>query len=563
MSGQIAYARRANSGARESTRGAHMRDHEIAAEELRLTRRQVIARGAQGALSLSAIGTLAAGAAADVARAASETPVRGGTLKVGMITAGVSETVNPAKSVNVSDLLRIAQLYDPLFTVGPDVKTLVPRLALSAEPNKAATSWTLKLRDGVKWHDGKPFTADDVVWTLKAWANPSSFAHGQVAGLVDFNSVRKRGRLVVEIPLHRPTAQFPSVLTFNQQLILQHGATSRQANLHPVGTGPFKFSSFTPGQQSVFTRNANYWESGKPYVDELVVNSAFTDETARLNALLSGAIDVAPVLPPLVAKQISSGHQAVLLRSPSVVQYWFLMRIDKGPFADVRVRQAMKLIADRPALINGALAGYGTIANDLTGIDTQYYASDLPQRKQSIAEAKLLLKKAGQENFSFVLPTCNALPGFNPSATLFAQQAAKAGVKVNVQIVSPNTYYTPAGGFLKRPIGLDIGASFQSLTETYRTFFTASAPFNETWWGHQKGGAAAWRLLNQAMATTDPAKAKDLWHEVQRQQFNQGGVLGWANSDDLAAVAPKVHGVRTSLAGYLDYFRLNNAWLSA
>jgi peptide/nickel transport system substrate-binding protein len=537
-----------------------MRDHE-SSELHRFTRRKLLVRGAEGALALSAVGTLAARAAEDVARAASEAPVRGGTLRVGMITAGVSETVNPARSVNVSDLLRIAQLYDPLFTVGPDVKTLVPRLALSAEPNKTATKWTLKLRPGVVWHDGKPFTADDVVWTLKAWANPASFAHGQVAGLVDFNSVRKRGPLVVEIPLHRPTAQFPSVLTFNQQLMIQHGATSSQVNGHPVGTGPFKFSSFTPGQQSVFARNPHYWESGKPYVDELVVNSAFTDETARLNALLSGAIDVAPVLPPLVAKQIRSG-QAVLLRSPSVVQYWFLMRVDKGPFADVRVRQAMKLIADRPALINGALAGYGTIANDLTGIDTQYYASDLPQRHQNIAEAKLLLKKAGQEDFSFVLPTCNALPGFNPSATLFAQQAAKAGVRVNVQVVSPSTYYTPAGGFLKRPIGLDIGASFQSLTETYRTFFTASSPFNETWWGHQAGGASAWRLLNEAMAAIDPARARDLWHEVQRQQFNQGGVLGWANSDDLAAVTPKVHGVRTSLAGYLDYFRLNDAWLS-
>src|SRR5207248_2596383 len=101
-------------------------------------------------------------------------PVRGGTLRVGMITAGPAETINPAKTVNLSDLLRIAQLYDNLFTVGPDVKTLVPVLALSAEPNGNATVWTLKLRPNVKWHDGKPFTADDVVYTLRSWANPNS-----------------------------------------------------------------------------------------------------------------------------------------------------------------------------------------------------------------------------------------------------------------------------------------------------------------------------------------------------------------------------------------------------
>src|SRR5262249_55955315 len=160
-------------------------------------------------------------------------------------------------------------------------------------------------------------------------------------------------------------------------------------------------------------------------VDKLVVNSVFADENARLNALLSSAINIAPFLPPLIAKQVASSQHAKLLRSNSVVQYWFLMRVDKGPFADVRVRQAMKLIADRPALIHGAVGGYGTVANDLIGVDTQYYASDLPQRKQDIEKAKFLLKKAGREGFSFMLPTAAALPGFNPSATLFAQQAKK------------------------------------------------------------------------------------------------------------------------------------------
>src|SRR6185369_13017915 len=101
-----------------------------------------------------------------------------GTFTVGMITAGNSETINPAKAVNVSDLLRIAQLYDLLFCVGEDVETLVPKLALSAESNKTATVWQIHLRDGVVWHNGKPFTADDVVWTMKGWADPASNAHG-------------------------------------------------------------------------------------------------------------------------------------------------------------------------------------------------------------------------------------------------------------------------------------------------------------------------------------------------------------------------------------------------
>jgi peptide/nickel transport system substrate-binding protein len=538
----------------------------------RLTRRRLLVVGSQGAAALSSAGFLAAcggakkaststGAAGSPA-AGTGKPVRGGTFTVGMVTAGVAETINPAKSVNLSDLLRIAQIYDQLFTVGPDVKTLVPRLALSAEPNKDATVWTLKLRDGVKWHDGKPFTADDVVYTLNLWADPTSNAHGQVAGLVDFKNVRARDRLTVEIPLLRPTGQFPSVLTFNQQVVLQKGATKAQINTKPIGTGPFKFESFTPGQQSVFIANPDYWESGKPYVDKVVVNSSFSDEKSRQNALLSGATNISPFLPPLVAKQMASSSEATLLKSHSVVQYWFLMRVDKGPFADPRVRQAMKLIADRQALINGALAGFGTPGNDLIGVGTEYYASDLPQREQDIEKAKSLLKSAGQENFSFVLPTADALPGFNPSATLFAQQAAKAGVNVKVQQVSPNTYYTPAGGFLKRPIGLDLGAPFQSLTEVYRTFFTSSAPFNETFWGKQNNGAAAAKLIDDAIAASDPKKAGELWGEVQRQQYDEGGVLGWANADDLVGVGPKVRAVKVAQEGYMNYFRLVDGWIA-
>jgi peptide/nickel transport system substrate-binding protein len=402
-----------------------------------------------------------------------------------------------------------------------------------------------------------------VIYTFKAWSDPTSNAHGPVAELVDFKNVRKRGPHTVEIPLLTPTAQFPSLLSFDTQVVIQNGATTADLTTKPVGTGPFKFVSFTPGQRSVFARNENYWDKGKPYVDSLVVDSSFADEDARANAVLSGAINVAPFLPPLIAKAQAKSSQVTVLHAPSVVQYFFFMRVDSGPFADVRVRQAMKLIADRPALINGALAGFGGVANDLVGVKTQHYASDLPQRKQDIEQAKSLLKAAGQSDFRFVLPTANALPGFNPSATLFAQQAAKAGVKVQVKIVSPSIYYTPAGGFLKRPFSLDLGAPFQSLTEVYRTFYATGAPFNETFWGKQQGGEAKLKVIRDAMAAVDPAKAKDLWHEAQRQQYEEGGTIAWTNSDDIIALTPNVRGVKVTPAGYVNLFNFNDAFLAS
>ena len=531
-----------------------------------ITRRRLLAAGGQGAVAFGAAGLLSAcggsgQSATTSSQAASGSPVRGGTLNVGMITGGTAETLNPA-TVNANvDLVRTYQLFDRLFDATPEIKTLAPRLALSAESNKDATVWTLHLRDGVVWHDGKPFGADDVVWTFQAWANPSNYGHGGVAA-VDFKRVRKLDRLTVEVPLLRPVAQFPTVLPGQNRGVIQNGATNSQLNSHPVGTGPFKFVSFTPGKQSIFAANPHYWEKGKPYVDKLVVDSSFTDENSRLNALLSGAIDVSPVFPFLPAKTYRNSHQVTVLRAASPLAYIIWMRVDKGPFADVRVRQAMKLIADRPALIEGALLGFGTLANDLQGGDTQYYASNLPQRSQDIEQAKSLLKAAGREGLSFALPTSNVFPGFTQSATLFAQQAKAAGVNVSVQEIPPATYYTSASGFLTRPICVDAGASFPSLTVVYNQQYTATSPFNESHWGSQQpGGPAASRLITQAIAEPDPAKAEQLWAEVQSQQYNQGGALAWGTSDYLDAVGPKVQGLKTTAAFNLNNFRLLDGWI--
>src|SRR5262249_7301926 len=290
-----------------------------------------------------------------------------------------------------------------------------------------------------------------------------------------------------------------------------------QLGSHPIGTGPFKFVSFTPGQQSVFVANKNYWEHGKPYVDKVVVNSSFTDEQARQNALLSGAINISSTVPPVNAKAMAAAGGVKILRSHSPFGVFFQMRIDKGPFADVRVRKAMKLIADRQALVDGAYEGFGIPANDLQGRLSQYFASDLPVPQQDIEQAKSLLKSAGQEGLSFVLPTSDAGAGFVAAATLFAEQAKAAGVNISVKQIDPATYFTPTAGFLSRPIGQDGGWSYASLTAVYRDWFIPTAPFNETHWGAQPGGAADIKLLSEAMAAVDPAKAGQLWAEVQRQ----------------------------------------------
>jgi peptide/nickel transport system substrate-binding protein len=531
--------------------------------EIGISRRKFMVGGAAGVLALSglACGSSSSGTTSS-ATTASGQPKRGGTFTVGMITGGSSETLNPGIAIALVDTLRCHQLYDTLWNPGPDVKTLVPRLAVGAETNKDATVWMIHLRSGVEWHDGKPFGAEDIVYNFKLWGESSNYNNALFAGTVDFKGVRSAGPLTVEVPLLKPVAQFPSILSFQEPFIVQNGATNATLRQHPIGTGPFMYESFEPGKQSVFTRNPNYWEGGgKPYVDKVVIISSFSDESARLNALLSGQINVSSWVPPTIAATQKSNSQIKLLQSHSPDPYVIFMRVDKGQFADVRVRQALKALADREALVKEALVGFGQPGNDLVGVGTEYYL-DLPVPPPDIDKAKALLKAAGQENLTFNLPTSNAVPGFVEAATLFAQQCSKGGVTVNVKNIPAATYYTSAAGFLTRPICMDNGTTYQSLTLLFQTWYSKGAPYNETFWGHQAGGAAAEKLIDKAIAELDPAKAQDLWHEAQTQQYSAGGTLVYATADYIDAVAPNVQGLKTTPAGNLNIGRLLDGWIA-
>jgi peptide/nickel transport system substrate-binding protein len=538
-----------------------------------LTRRDLLASAAGVGLSVSGASLLAACGSSGkststpngaLAALAGGTPRRGGTLTLGVISGGQEENLFPGTAGLTPDFVRDYTLYNLLFYLGKEITPLVPGLALSAEPNKDATLWTFKLRDGVHWHDGKPFGADDVVYNFKAlWSSESSnFAAGFLAGLVDFKNVRKRDRLTVEVPLLIPVAEFPTIFAYFTFPVVQNGATPKSTARNPVGTGPFKYVSFTPGSQSVFEANKEYWETGKPYVDKLVVDSSFTDTNALFNALLSGKINLYPTLPLVTAREQLTSKQVQILASPLAAEsYMFLMRVDKGPFADNRVREAFKLLVDRQAMINGAWAGFGTVAPDLLAPGTAHYASDL-KRTQDVEKAKSLFKAAGVLGHTFTLPTCNFLPGMVESSTILAQQAAAAGVKVVVNNTSAATYFTPAGGFATRPFGLEVDQPVGSLTTAYLSEYTLTAPFQDTHWGHQAGGAAAEKLIAEAMGAVDPAKAQELWHECQLQQFNEGGYLVWGNLPYVDAAAGNVRGLSAGSGFSYNNWRLQDGWLA-
>ena len=200
---------------------------------------------------------------------------------------------------------------------------------------------------------------------------------------------------------------------------------------NPIGSGSFKMTDFKPGEQFMFAPYADYY-GGAPYVDSLTVIE-FADDTARINALQGGQIRPCP-LPKSQAKVIAATSGLALLNAETGAWRPFTMRMDVKPYNDVRVRQAFRLIVDRPQMIEQAYSGLGAVGNDM-------YARfdpgtpDVPQRVQDLEQAKSLLKQAGYDNNLTVelVTSAEALGGDEVAAAqVFAEQAKAAGVTVNI-----------------------------------------------------------------------------------------------------------------------------------
>ena len=347
--------------------------------ESRMTRGQLLKRATAAELALlAALGPVGvADAARALAHAAAATPKRGGTLKIGVIGNGTSETYNPAVYNSPIDFLHGISNFDPLVRLGPDFN-FEPGLAVRWVPNKEATVWEIHLRQGVKWHDGTPFTADDVIYSLRQMGSTSHFGHFAVAA-VDLKNLKKKGKYVVVMPMTSPRGAIQPLFSFVNTMIVKNGTKSFSK---PVGTGPFILQSFTPGQQSVAKRNPDYWDHGKPYVDELQIISV-TDPTTTTDALQSGQLNaVYPVIFPIAAakqKNPSSGNWKLIVQKGGFHQTIY-MRADQAPFNDARVRLAMKLIPERQKMIETVLAGFGEVGNDLFGKHLAGYAEPAAAR---------------------------------------------------------------------------------------------------------------------------------------------------------------------------------------
>lgn len=468
----------------------------------------------------------------------------GGTLIHGATGGGSKDTLDPHQPVTNPDIARVSNLFEPLLFWNSNYE-LEPALAESVESSADGVTWTVKMRAGVTFHNGQTVTADDAWKSIQRVADPKKplSAGGLLSTIIDFDSTKVVDDTTLSIVLNTPYAILDSLLAEYTLGIIPGGEFDPT---NPIGTGAFAYKSFEPGKTSTFTKYADYWGDAA-FVDELQIQD-FADDNAKVNALQAGQIQTVDNLPYNLIDTIKGAGGGALVSETGA---WvpFTMRVDTAPFSDVRVRQAMRLIVDRQAMIDQTLSGYGSLGNDLYAPFDAAYAKDLPQREQDIEQAKSLLSQAGQDGLQVELFTGDDIGSVAPAAAnLFVQQAKEAGVEVKV------TKKTPFYGddYLSYPFAQDFWNTRNYIPQA-AVCALPNGTYNETHFDNDKFNG----LIKAAGAELDDTKRASLLQDAQQIEYDEGGYIIWGFRQQVDGYASSVQGLEPSKYLPLGSYKFN------
>ncbi|MDF2260841.1 ABC transporter substrate-binding protein [Streptantibioticus ferralitis] len=513
---------------------------------MNLNRRQVLWAG--GSIGAAALLSACSGSKNAGSSGPEGAPQQGGTLRVGALGHASAITRDPhGNQGNESDYLIIALVYDTLTAPGLKQNT-VDRLASGWTPSKDLGTWRFTIAKGATFHDGTPVTADDVAWSLRRLRNTPAGA-ARLPG-IQAKNITSDGKDTVVLVSDYANGELP-LLTRLTTFVLKKDTPEKDIAKAP-GTGPFKLDWYRGGNARLL-RN-EHWYRGRVHLDAIEV-TMFESPQAMANALLSGQIDVASNAGAVAARTAAARTDIQVIRRPNDMAMPIVMRTADGPFADPRVRAAMKLVVDREAMVKQVLSGYGSVANDILGTGDPQYAKDIPQRRRDLAKAEQLLAEAKFDlSRTYDLVTTEDIAGLAESATLFAAQAREAGIKVNVVKQESGTFYDRT--WLKGDFYTNYWGTNDSVVFFASKTMVTGAGQNEAGWSDPQFDQA----YRQVIGTADDKARATALHELQQIEYDRSGYLLWGMADGIDLATYKVHGL-PKLPGY-GRVQLENVWLS-
>jgi peptide/nickel transport system substrate-binding protein len=508
----------------------------------RLDRRRFLAASAATGLALSGINVRA------------QAPRRGGTLRVSVDQA--VSVLNPLLARVNPEYLVAELLYSGLTRLNVDMSA-APDLAESWSSSPDLLEWTFVLRKALKFHDGSPCAAVDVVATFEAILDPktASPARQNVGPIAKLTA---KDDTTVVINLSVPFADLPVTLAYTNAKIVPAAVAkggldrlSRQA----IGTGPFTLVSFEPERLVVVARNASYYDPQRPYLDKVEV-VVYPDTTAEGSALIAGDTDLMISAQPTEFARFTSASGVKALRTPSGQFCNVNLGCEQKPFNDIRVRQALALSVDRKAMVDFVTEGLGTPGND-TPLNPAYrFYADLPAKRPDLAKAKTLLADAGHPNGLEATLIASDRPSTRTQLAVALREMAKpAGFTINVQTMPHATYLDQVwkkGNFY---------VGFYNMQATadaiFSLLYTSNAAWNETRWNN----AAFDQLVTEARSAIDETKRRTLYAEAQKLMYAEVPSVIPVFFDLLGAQRDWVEGYQLHPRGAV--FRLDYVSLSA
>jgi peptide/nickel transport system substrate-binding protein len=520
----------------------------------RIDRREFIRKGAVIGMSSALVGAaLSACGGANSSHASSATssgtaPAKqGGTLR--LACQAPSAAVNPITIADLGGSTMLTQTGDYLTFDNSMTRQLQPMLATSWSHNGDGSVWTFKLRRGVKFHNGQPMSADDVVYTCQQQADPknASSALSTFAGVLKPEGVVKVDSETVAFHLDGPNGNFPYIISSDNYnlIIVPKGTDFAKWQQTFIGTGPFKLRSYAQNQGAQFVANPDYW-AGAPHLTGTAFQF-YAGQPPQILALQGGQVDVVPQFTAQGAEALLNSPNYNVVKVKSASHRELSMRNDMAPFNDPRVRQAIALTLDRPGMVQALLQGNGQVGNDspfapkFTSTNTS-----VPQRVQDLTKAKALLTAAGHaDGFSTTL-TAGEQEEIPQLAQVIAQAVSKIGVKMSLKVETLTAYYG------KSTYGnSDWLDAIVSLVEygdrgVPNVFLESALESNGPWNAAHFKNPTFDKLVNQYVTAVDLQTQRTIAGKIETLLLNETPLVIPYFVDILAATTPHVHGVNVN-----------------
>jgi peptide/nickel transport system substrate-binding protein len=443
--------------------------------------------------------------------------------------AGEPDRFDPHLTTAYASFQVLENVYDTLVEPGDDL-AMEPALATRWDVSNDHLVWTFRLREGVKWHNGRAFVAADVVFSYErimdeGLGSPNAYRFKTV------ESVRAADDHTVEIRLKQPT---PHLLTLigafkGMAIVPREIVDDGSVDKEPVGTGPFRFVEYVPNDRVELERNADYWQPGKPHLDR-VVFKPIPDETVKVTNLRSGEVDWVDGVPPQQVGELKRGKD-VSVESVPGNDYWYLAtNLGREPFSRREVRRAIATGIDRGAVTKAAKFEAATSNQTAAPKTSPWYLAYAPY-KHDVGEAKRLLTQAGVGGgFPMDLMVTDEYPETVTAAQVIKSDLKPLGIDVKIRTLDFSTWLAEQGkgnfdAFLLGWIGnLDA-----------QDYYHAQHHTGESNNFHGYSNPSVDQLLDRGAVEVDPQERKEIYDQAVRTIVDDASYVYLYNPHNVVA----------------------------